>query len=310
MRSGAGTTKLKRATTFLADGLDKTANTFLKSKSDRPLVSINIPTYNSEETLEECLQSTKKQTYSNIEIIIIDSFSQDRTLEIAQRYNAKTCFADTLSEARKLGVERSQGKYVLFLDSDQVLPKDAVEKCVAKCEEEEYDALTLFERSIIKSNTFIERVIAYDKWLFHSQRDDHPLYGTAIPRFFRSEVLRKIRWPEGLAVQEHNLIYYEVSKTGAKIGFQHIPVYHHEVASFAQFVRKFYRYGLSYIPALKQNKRIVFYHSMPRRVYFTRKAMKKPELFLGLFLIYLVKGVSTFIGVLAYCLAKSEERAQ
>lgn len=285
---------------------DNANNMLLKFKLDGPLVSINIPTYNSGKTLEECLQSTKKQTYSNIEIIVIDSFSQDRTLEIAHKYDAKIYFANTLSEARKLGVEKSLGKYILFLDSDQILPEDTIKQCVTKCEEERYDALTLFESSIIKSNTFTEKVIAYDKWLFHSQYDDHPLYGTAIPRFFRSDVLRKIEWPKDLTVQEHNLIYYEVSKTGAKIGFENIPIHHLEVASLAQFVRKFYRYGLSYVPALKQDKKLVFFHSMPRRVYFTRKAIRRPTLFLGLFLMYLVKAISTFIGVLAYCLTKNE----
>ena len=53
------------------------------------LVSINIPTFNSAKTLEETLSSIVNQKYKDIEIIIIDSSSKDRTLELARKYNSK-----------------------------------------------------------------------------------------------------------------------------------------------------------------------------------------------------------------------------
>ncbi|MFH7873662.1 MAG: glycosyltransferase, partial [Candidatus Aenigmatarchaeota archaeon] len=49
----------------------------------KPLVSIIIPTYNSEKTLAKCLESIKNQSYKNIEIIVVDRFSKDKTAEIA-----------------------------------------------------------------------------------------------------------------------------------------------------------------------------------------------------------------------------------
>ena len=272
------------------------------------LVSVNIPTYNSEKTMDECLQSVIGQTHPNIEIIIIDSYSRDRTLKISKDYGAKIYFANTLSDARKVGVENSLGEFVFFVDSDQILTIDVIRKCVEKCEKEGYDAITLFERSIIEKGTFTERVIAYDKWLFHSQHDDHPIYGSAIPRFFRIKILKRIKWPVGLGVQEHNLIYYEVAKIGAKVAFIDVPIYHHELHSLAQFVRKFYRYGLYYIPALRENRKLVAAHSMPRRTYFSKKALTKPSLFLGLFLLYFIKGFAGLIGALTYCFKRKSER--
>lgn len=268
-----------------------------------PLVSINIPTYNSGRTLNKCLRSVISQTYRNIEIILIDSYSHDRTLEIAKNYGVKVYFADTLSEARKIGVEKSLGKYVFFLDSDQILGSEVIRKCVDKCEED-YDLITLFERSIIEKNTFIEKVIAYDKWLFHSQHDDHPVYGAAIPRFFRTKVLRRITWPEGISVQEHNIIYYRTVKAGGKVTFIDEYLYHHEPSSLSHYARKFYRYGFYYIPALRENSKLVLSHSMPRRVYFSRKALREPILFPALFLFYLIKGAATFAGVISYFLTR------
>ena len=55
----------------------------------KKLVSVTIPTFNSEKTLEKTLEKVKTQTYENIEIIIIDSYSNDKTLEIAKKFNAK-----------------------------------------------------------------------------------------------------------------------------------------------------------------------------------------------------------------------------
>jgi len=52
----------------------------------QPLISVIIPTYNSEKTLPLCLESIKRQTYKNIEVIIVDNFNVDRTVDIAKRY--------------------------------------------------------------------------------------------------------------------------------------------------------------------------------------------------------------------------------
>ena len=56
---------------------------------NKPLVSVVIPTYNSEKYIERCLRSIKNQTYKNIEIIIVDKFSTDKTVDIAERHGAK-----------------------------------------------------------------------------------------------------------------------------------------------------------------------------------------------------------------------------
>ncbi|MCD6500401.1 glycosyltransferase [bacterium] len=56
---------------------------------NKPLVSIIIPTFNSEKTLAKCLESVKNQSYKNVEVIVIYKFFRDKILEIANNYNAK-----------------------------------------------------------------------------------------------------------------------------------------------------------------------------------------------------------------------------
>ena len=58
----------------------------------KPLVSIIIPTYNSEMTIGKCLESIRNQSYENVEIIIVDSFSGDGTAKLAERYGARIFF--------------------------------------------------------------------------------------------------------------------------------------------------------------------------------------------------------------------------
>ena len=267
----------------------------------QPLVSINIATYNSEKTLEKCLNSVNKQTYPNIEIIIMDSYSKDKTLDIAKSYEARIVFAPTLATARKAGSDASFGEYIFILDSDQILESDVVERCVTACEDEKFDGVTLFEKSLIIKNTFVERVIAYDKEIFHSLHDDDPIKGTAIPRFFRASFFKKVEFERNPPITfEHTIIHQKIIQMGAKIKFIDAYIWHHETSTIREVARKLFRYGYYYIPAYKFNKELAIHHSLPRRTYFHYTAFRDPILFIGLFCIYLGKAISAFLGAITY----------
>ncbi|TRZ96068.1 glycosyltransferase family 2 protein [bacterium] len=267
---------------------------------NNPLVTVIIPTYNSARTLEECLDALKNQNYKNTEIIITDSFSKDKTKEIAGRFTDKIIDAESLALARKKGVELSKGKYILFLDSDQIINPDTIELSVRACEEEGYDGVTHFERSKIKKNTLVERLINYDKWIFHSEQDDDPIYGTAEPRFFKSEFIKKIDFLDNPPITfELAIINLKINQMGAKIKFIDAYIYHYETSTFWQVAKKFYRYGFYYIPALKRFPALVIHHSAVRRTYFTSRALRHPFLLLCLFVLYTVKGAATFCGIIA-----------
>ena len=88
-----------------------------------PLISITIPTYNSEATINLCLGSIFDQydaeISSNIEVIVVDNCSSDTTEEICKGYDCR--FLRTRcskAQAREIGFLKSTGKYVLILDSD------------------------------------------------------------------------------------------------------------------------------------------------------------------------------------------------
>ena len=215
-----------------------------------PLVSVIVPTYNSQRTLEECLSALTNQNYKNIEIIITDSFSKDKTKEIARRFTDKIIDAESLALARKKGVDLARGKYILFLDSDQIINSDTIELSVKTCEEEGFDGVTHFERSKIYKNTFVERLINYDKWIFHSEQDDDPIHGTAEPRFFKAEFAKRIDYLDNPPITfELAIINLKMNQMGARIKFVNVYIYHYEVSTLWQVAKKFFRYGFYYIPA-------------------------------------------------------------
>ena len=107
--------------------------------NNNPLVSIIIPCYNLEGYIEPCLNSCILQTYKNIEIIVLNDGSHDRTKEIIDYYAGidKRFIIihkenEGVAKTRKTGVEKSSGKFIFFLDGDDYLPLNAIEILVAE----------------------------------------------------------------------------------------------------------------------------------------------------------------------------------
>jgi len=106
-------------------------------KNNLPLVSVIIPTRNSGDTIEACLKSIKAQSYENIEIIVVDNNSTDKTKAVAGKYTKQILNkGPERSAQRNLGAFKSKGGYLLFIDSDMELSKKVVEDCVNKLKTE------------------------------------------------------------------------------------------------------------------------------------------------------------------------------
>ena len=95
------------------------------------MISIIVPVYNVEEYLEECLDSIKNQTYTDIEVVLVNDGSTDGSKEICERY----CELDSRfhlinqenqgqSIARNRGVAESTGEFIVFIDSDDIVKFD------------------------------------------------------------------------------------------------------------------------------------------------------------------------------------------
>ena len=103
----------------------------------RPLVSVVVPVYNVEAYIDACLASIRGQTYSHLDIVLVEDGSTDGTVarldaHLADGRVRMICHATNggLSKARNTGIEAARGEYVLFVDSDDIISEGLVEACV------------------------------------------------------------------------------------------------------------------------------------------------------------------------------------
>lgn len=110
-------------------------------------VSVIVPVYNAERYLAACVDSVLQQDYHNIELILVDDGSSDNSQNICKSYTDNRVMYihkenGGVSSARNLGIEVSGGGYLMFVDSDDYLPKNAISSLVTNLEETKADIVT------------------------------------------------------------------------------------------------------------------------------------------------------------------------
>ena len=129
--------------------------------NDEIFLSIVIPMYNSEKYIKSCLESLKKQSVKNFEVIIIDDDSNDNSCKISKEYLDKETRKGKViksshkgqSFCRNIGISEAKGKYILFLDSDDYIENNLVEIIEGISKEDNYDMIIFDHKRIRKDNT-------------------------------------------------------------------------------------------------------------------------------------------------------------
>ena len=110
---------------------------------EAPQVSVVIPAYNAEKTLQRARESVLNQTWKNIRVILVDDGSTDGTAGIAREAAGKDKRLTVLcrenlgvSSTRNAGLALCEGKYIRFADADDTLPPDSIEKMVLRAEQD------------------------------------------------------------------------------------------------------------------------------------------------------------------------------
>lgn len=129
------------------------------------LVSIIIPVYNVELFLEKCLDSVKNQTYKDIEVIIVNDGSTDSSPEIINRYVAENAnFKGFTIEnsgqggARNFGIEKASGEYIAFLDSDDYIAPNCIERLAETAKNENSDIVVCGCYDVREDGSIIAKV--------------------------------------------------------------------------------------------------------------------------------------------------------
>lgn len=133
----------------------------MKSESEK--ISIIVPVYKVEKELPRCVESLRKQTYRNIEIILVDDGSPDRCPEICDTYAGRDCRVIVihkenggLSDARNTGLRKASGTYIMYVDSDDYIELDSCERLIAAMESD-VDMVVGACKKITNNKIIIER---------------------------------------------------------------------------------------------------------------------------------------------------------
>lgn len=145
-----------------------------------PKVSVIMPVYNSDKYIHDSIKSVLSQTYTDFELILVDDGSTDKCPQICDKYSESYNNITVIhkqnggqSSARNIGVERASGKYILFVDSDDTIDHETLEKTVLKAEETDADIIIFGMHIISVSNGSISgESFKKHKSAFLSNRDE------------------------------------------------------------------------------------------------------------------------------------------
>lgn len=204
-----------------------------------PLVSVIITTYNYACYLPKAIKSVLDQTYSNIEIIVIDDGSTDETALVMRNYPEIQYYFQHnkgISAARNYSIRKSKGRYLVFLDADDWLLSDAIESNLSVIIQHSEFAFVsgnyLIVRAEIGVPEKIEVTVSDNHYVELLQRNYIGMIGAVM---FAQWVLQEIQYDEKLSACEDYDLYLRIAK--------HHRVVHHQKVLATYY---YHKHGLSH----------------------------------------------------------------
>ena len=261
----------------------------------KPLVSVIIPTFNSVSTIAACLESIKKQTYTPVEILVVDNNSRDATVKIAKKYTRHVYRAGPERAAQvNFGASRAKGKYLYRVDSDFILEPDVVTQCVSICESKQLDGVAVHNTSAEGLGFWADiRKLERD-----SYKDDNLIVGV---RFFTKDSWEELGgFDETLYGPEDYDFHNRFIKKGFFWGrIKAIERHMGEPKNLLDIFKKHYWYGKQMLFYFKKHPMIATQQFNPIRISYFRhykSFLNSPMLLLGLVIMNFVKFLAGGLG--------------
>lgn len=185
------------------------------------LISIIVPVYNVENYLKKCIESILKQTYKNLEIICVNDGSTDNSQKILEEYAQKDDRIKVenkknggLSSARNFGLSKAKGSYICFIDSDDYIDVDMIEKMYTTCLNLQCDMTICNYHNIgrfelIDSN---ENTMVYSNHEALEELSKGNIKSFAWNKMYKRELFKDIKFPEGKIFEDIYIMHLLISK--------------------------------------------------------------------------------------------------
>lgn len=187
-------------------------------------VSIIVPIYKSEKNIRRCIESIINQTYSNIEIILVDDGSPDKSIDICKEYSSRDTRIKVIqkqnggvSSARNIGIKNAKGDLICFVDSDDEIDCSMIKYFIEKYNEGLYDFIFSNYTSIVSKGSEVETHNLLVKEfngeitdflnVFEEYSVNNNLLNTPWGKLYRRDIIEKnkIKFPEDISVGEDKI---------------------------------------------------------------------------------------------------------
>ncbi len=203
-------------------------------------VSVLVPIYNVEDYLPRCIDSILNQSYRDLEILLVDDGSKDKCGEICEEYKLKDDRIKVvhkpnggLSDARNVGIEVATGEYYVFIDSDDYVHPQMIEKLLEACVKTGSDIAICGFRSVTEDeindmepidDVPITEMVSDDEKINFYYETDYARFIVVWNKIYPAKFFEGIKFPKG-KVHEDEFTTYKLLDKADKIAFVDAPLY-------------------------------------------------------------------------------------
>lgn len=187
--------------------------------NNTPLVSVIVPVYNVEDYVEKCINSITKQSYNNLEIILVNDGSTDNSQKICinhQKNDSRIIVINKknggLSDARNTGIDIAKGDYLAFVDSDDYIHSDMIKTMISSSILEQSDIVICGHFSVNKDEISEIRNDG-EKYSYNSKEAlikiliDEEINSFAWDKIYKKELFKGLRYPLGRIFEDTAFTY-------------------------------------------------------------------------------------------------------
>ncbi|BDF34537.1 galactosyl transferase [Lachnospiraceae bacterium] len=232
------------------------------------VVSIIVPVYNVEKYLNKCVDSILGQTFEEFELILVNDGSTDGSPSICRDYAGRDERVHYISQenmgpgrARNVGIAAAEGKYILFVDSDDYIAVNMVEILYKNITASDADMATcglynVYQSRCIPQYEGIEQFVCSPAEAFGLLLIGEKIPGSSCNKLIKAEILKDIGYPEGIVYEDVGF-HTELMQTVRSVHVDTTPLYYYVHRENSITTRKFDSDAMMFIYAYEDTLRVV-----------------------------------------------------
>ena len=208
-----------------------------QNKKEDFLVSIIIPVYNAERTLERCLNSVITQTYQNLEVLLVDDGSTDRSAEICHQYSKKIAYIKVfhiknggVASARNFALKNATGDFITFIDSDDLILSTYIARLLELAIVNNKSVVTCCAIDLVNKDVKLQwnvteckpQILSVEKGFDYTKENAHTVVWGGL---YNKSILDELVFDTSLSVGEDTLFFAHVLKKARTILYIDEPLY-------------------------------------------------------------------------------------